>query len=51
MEKGEVKAERQPLLDAGSGDELDTEILTPALPTLNKSVTKSQRPEPMKYDK
>lgn len=51
MEKGEVKAERQPLLDAGSGDEPDAEILTPALPTLNKSVTKSQRPEPMKYDK
>ncbi|XP_032930543.1 fer-1-like protein 4 [Catharus ustulatus] len=51
VEKGEVKEERQPLLDAGSGDELDTEILTPALATLNKSLTKSQRPEPMKYDK
>ncbi|NXR20159.1 FR1L4 protein, partial [Cinclus mexicanus] len=51
MEKGEVKEERQPLLDAGSGGELDTEILTPALAPLNKSVTKSQRPEPMEYDK
>lgn len=51
MEKGEVKEERQPLLDAGSGGELDAEILTPALAALNKSVTKSQRPEPMEYDK
>ncbi|NXB87113.1 FR1L4 protein, partial [Vidua chalybeata] len=50
-EKGEVKEERQPLLDAGSGGELDAEILTPALAALNKSVTKSQRPEPMEYDK
>ncbi|NXY33892.1 FR1L4 protein, partial [Pomatorhinus ruficollis] len=51
VEKGEVKEERQPLLDAGSGGELDAEILTPALAALNKSVTKSQRPEPMEYDK
>ncbi|NXY63401.1 FR1L4 protein, partial [Callaeas wilsoni] len=49
VEKGEVKEERQPLLDAG--DELDAEILTPALAALNKSVTKSQRPEPMEYGK
>ncbi|NWH93478.1 FR1L4 protein, partial [Aegithalos caudatus] len=51
VEKGEVKEERQPLLDAGLGGELDAEILTPALAALNKSVTKSQRPEPMEYDK
>lgn len=51
VEKGEVKEERQPLLDAGSGGELDAEILTPALAALNKSVTKSQRPEPMEHDK
>ncbi|NXB07710.1 FR1L4 protein, partial [Cnemophilus loriae] len=51
VEKGEVKEERQPLLDAGSGGELDAEIMAPALVALNKSVTKSQRPEPMEYDK
>ncbi|NWY72512.1 FR1L4 protein, partial [Erithacus rubecula] len=51
VEKGEVKEERQPLLDAVSGGEQDAEILTPALGALNKSVTKSQRPEPMEYDK
>ncbi|NWT23697.1 FR1L4 protein, partial [Cardinalis cardinalis] len=51
VEKGEVKEERQPLLDAGSDGELDAEILTPALAATNKSVTKSQTPEPMEYDK
>ncbi|NWS85224.1 FR1L4 protein, partial [Toxostoma redivivum] len=51
VEKREVKEEKQPLLDAGSGGELDAEILTPSLAALNKSVTKSQRPEPMEYDK
>ncbi|NWV66140.1 FR1L4 protein, partial [Malurus elegans] len=51
VEKGEVKEERQPLLDAGSGGEMDAEILTPTVAALNKSVTKSQRPEPMEYDK
>lgn len=51
MGKGEVKEERQPLLNAGSSGELDAEILIPALAALNKSVTKSQRPEPMEYDK
>ncbi|XP_041877663.1 fer-1-like protein 4 isoform X1 [Corvus kubaryi] len=51
MEKGEVKEEGQPLLDADSGGELNAEILTPALTALNKSVTKSQRPEPMEHDK
>ncbi|NXB46384.1 FR1L4 protein, partial [Leucopsar rothschildi] len=51
VEKGELKEERQPLLDAGSGGELDAEILTPSLAALNKSVTKSQRLEPMEYDK
>ncbi|NWZ01667.1 FR1L4 protein, partial [Loxia curvirostra] len=51
VEKGEVKEERQPLLNADSGGELDAEILTPALAAMNKSVTKSLRPEPMEYDK
>ncbi|NWV17935.1 FR1L4 protein, partial [Origma solitaria] len=51
VEKGEVKEERQPLLDAGSGGEKDAEILTPASAALNKAVTKSQKPEPMEYDK
>ncbi|NXQ25195.1 FR1L4 protein, partial [Alaudala cheleensis] len=50
-ENGEVKEEEQPLLDADSGGQLDAEILTPALAALNKSVTKSQRPEPMEYEK
>ncbi|NWV07916.1 FR1L4 protein, partial [Ptilonorhynchus violaceus] len=51
VEKGEVKEERQPLLDADSDGELDAKILTPALAALNKSVTNSQRPEPMEYDR
>ncbi|NXL23997.1 FR1L4 protein, partial [Setophaga kirtlandii] len=51
VEKGGVKEERQPLLDAGSDGELDAEILTPASAAKNKSVTESQRPEPMEYDK
>ncbi|XP_072773289.1 fer-1-like protein 4 [Taeniopygia guttata] len=51
VEKEEVKEERQPLLDAGSGGELDAEILTPVLAALNRSVKKSHRPEPMEYDK
>ncbi|NXJ94634.1 FR1L4 protein, partial [Corythaixoides concolor] len=51
VENGEVKEEKQPLLDPGSGDELDVEVLAPASPALNKSVTKSQRPEPMEYDR
>ncbi|KFV18213.1 Fer-1-like 4, partial [Tauraco erythrolophus] len=51
VEKGEVKEEKQPLLDPGSDDELDVEVLAPASPALNKSVTKSQRPEPMEYDR
>ncbi|NXM76745.1 FR1L4 protein, partial [Serilophus lunatus] len=51
VEKGEVKAEKQPLLDAGSDGELDAEVLTPASAAWNKSVTKSQRPEPMEYDR
>ncbi|NXT14870.1 FR1L4 protein, partial [Prunella fulvescens] len=51
VEKGEMKEERQPLLNVGSDGELDAEILTPALAALNKSVTKSHRPLPMEYDK
>ncbi|NXK10907.1 FR1L4 protein, partial [Herpetotheres cachinnans] len=51
VEKGEVKEEKQPLLDPGSDDELDVEVLAPASAALNKSVTKSQRPEPMEYDR
>ncbi|KAM6242732.1 fer-1-like protein 4 isoform 2-T2 [Spheniscus humboldti] len=51
MEKGEVKEEKQPLLDPGSDGELDVEVLAPASAALNKSVTNSQRPEPMEYDR
>uniref|UniRef100_A0A8C0AN34 C2 domain-containing protein n=1 Tax=Buteo japonicus TaxID=224669 RepID=A0A8C0AN34_9AVES len=40
VEKGEVKEEKQPLLDPGSDGELDVEVLAP-----------SQRPEPMEYDR
>ncbi|NXW05554.1 FR1L4 protein, partial [Fregetta grallaria] len=49
VEKGEMKEEKQPLLDPGSDGELDIEV--PASAALNKSVTKSQRPEPMEYDR
>ncbi|KFP51406.1 Fer-1-like 4, partial [Cathartes aura] len=51
VEKGEVKEEKQPLLDPGSDGELDVEVLAPTSVALNKSVTKSQRPEPMEYDR
>ncbi|NWS41488.1 FR1L4 protein, partial [Probosciger aterrimus] len=51
VEKGEVKEEKQPLLDSGSEGELDVEVLAPASAALNKSVTKSQRAEPMEYDR
>ncbi|NWI30964.1 FR1L4 protein, partial [Sula dactylatra] len=51
VEKGEVKEEKQPLLDPGSDGELDVEVLAPASAALNKSVTKSQRPEPVEYDR
>ncbi|XP_069727809.1 fer-1-like protein 4 [Phaenicophaeus curvirostris] len=50
VEKGEVKEEKQSLLDP-SDDELDVEVLAPASAALNKSVTKSQRPEPTEYDR
>ncbi|XP_010080357.1 PREDICTED: fer-1-like protein 4, partial [Pterocles gutturalis] len=50
-EKGEVKEEKQPLLDLGSDDKLDVEVLASVSVALNKSVTKSQRPEPMDYDR
>ncbi|NXJ00294.1 FR1L4 protein, partial [Psophia crepitans] len=51
VEKGEVKEEKQPLLDPGSDGELDVDVVAPASAALNKSVTKSQRPEPMEYDR
>ncbi|KAF1662080.1 Fer-1-like protein 4, partial [Aptenodytes patagonicus] len=51
MEKGEVKEEKQPLLDPGSDGELDVEVLAPASAALSKSVTNSQSPEPMEYDR
>ncbi|NXX53418.1 FR1L4 protein, partial [Scopus umbretta] len=51
VEKGEVKEEKQPLLDSGLDGELDVEVLAPASAARNKSVTKSQRPEPMEYDR
>ncbi|XP_065548005.1 fer-1-like protein 4 [Lathamus discolor] len=51
VEKGEVKEEKLPLLDSGSEGELDVEVLAPPSAALNKSVTKSQRPEPMEYDR
>ncbi|NWX69431.1 FR1L4 protein, partial [Alca torda] len=51
VEKGEAKEEMQPSLDPGSDGELDAEVLAPASVALNKSVTKSQKPEPMEYDK
>ncbi|XP_030359330.1 fer-1-like protein 4 [Strigops habroptila] len=51
VEKGEAKEEKQPLLDSGSDGELDVEVLAPPSAVQNKSVTKSQRPEPMEYDR
>uniref|UniRef100_A0A8B9FK52 C2 domain-containing protein n=1 Tax=Amazona collaria TaxID=241587 RepID=A0A8B9FK52_9PSIT len=53
---GDVKEEKQPLLDSGSEGELDVEVLAPASAALNKSVTKSQRAEsysclPMMHEK
>ncbi|XP_032560875.1 fer-1-like protein 4 [Chiroxiphia lanceolata] len=49
-EKGEVKEEKKPLLD-GSDGELDAEVPSPASAARNKSMTKSQRPEPMECDR
>lgn len=49
VEKGDVKEEKQPLLDSSSDGEL--EVLVSASTALNKSVTKSQKPEPMEYDR
>ncbi|XP_054254903.1 fer-1-like protein 4 [Indicator indicator] len=51
VEKGEVKEEKQALLDSGSDGELDVEVLVSASAALNNSVTKSQKPEPMEYDR
>ncbi|XP_040431298.1 fer-1-like protein 4 [Cygnus olor] len=50
-EKGEGREEKQPLLDPGSDSETDVEVLGPVLAPLNKSVTKSQKPETMEYDR
>lgn len=50
-EKGEGREEKQPLLDLGSDSETDVEVLGPVLAPLNKSVTKSQKPETMEYDR
>ncbi|NXG36057.1 FR1L4 protein, partial [Dromaius novaehollandiae] len=49
--KGEGREEKQPLLDPGSDSELNVEVLAPTSAAQNKSVTTSQRPEPMEYDK
>ncbi|NXP46423.1 FR1L4 protein, partial [Heliornis fulica] len=52
VEKGEVREEKQPLLDPGSDGQLDVEVLTPATSAvMSRSVTKCQRPEPMEYDR
>ncbi|NWT05049.1 FR1L4 protein, partial [Mionectes macconnelli] len=51
VEKGEVKEEKKPLLDAGADSELDAEVLSPPSAAQNKSVTESQRPEPMEGDR
>ncbi|NXJ85276.1 FR1L4 protein, partial [Trogon melanurus] len=51
VEKGELKEEKQALLDSGSEGELDVEVVAPASAALNKSVTKSQRPVLMDYDR
>ncbi|XP_071615826.1 fer-1-like protein 4 [Heliangelus exortis] len=51
VEKGEVREEKQSLLDPGSDGELDAENLAPGSAALSKSVTKSQSPEPMEYDR
>nr|XP_013816978.1 PREDICTED: fer-1-like protein 4 [Apteryx mantelli mantelli] len=49
--KGEGREEKQPLLDPSSDSELDVEVLAPTSAARNKSVTMSQRPEPMEYDR
>ncbi|XP_068768831.1 fer-1-like protein 4 isoform X3 [Struthio camelus] len=49
--KGEGREEKQSLLDPSSDSELDVEVLTPTSAARNKSVTMSQRPEPMEYDR
>ncbi|NWX89361.1 FR1L4 protein, partial [Nothoprocta pentlandii] len=49
--KGERREEKQSLLDQSSDSELDVEVLVPTSAARNKSVTTSQRPEPMEYDR
>ncbi|XP_010215004.1 PREDICTED: fer-1-like protein 4 [Tinamus guttatus] len=49
--KGERREEKQSLLDHSSDSELDVEVLAPTSAARNKSVTISQRPEPMEYDR
>ncbi|XP_031461526.1 fer-1-like protein 4 [Phasianus colchicus] len=50
-EKGKEREENQPLLDAGSDSELDMEVPAPDSAPRNKSMTRSQRPEPTEYDR
>nr|XP_056700148.1 fer-1-like protein 4 [Euleptes europaea] len=49
-EKEEKSEEKQPLLEPGSEDELDVEVIPPSTTLLHKSVTANQRPEPTEYD-
>ncbi|XP_069508332.1 fer-1-like protein 4 [Ambystoma mexicanum] len=49
-EKAEEDEDRQALLDAGSEDELDLEIMPSASAVEDKSMTPGKRPEPTEYD-
>ncbi|XP_069099953.1 fer-1-like protein 4 isoform X1 [Pleurodeles waltl] len=49
-EKAEVDEDRQALLEAGSEDELDVEIMPLTTAMQDKSVTPGKRPEPTEYD-
>ncbi|NWI09601.1 FR1L4 protein, partial [Crypturellus soui] len=49
--KGERREEKQSLLDHSSDSELDVEVVAPTSAARNKSVTISQRPEPVEYDR
>lgn len=50
-EKEDKSEEKQPLLDPGSEDELEVEVIPPSTSLLQKSVTINQRPEPTEYDR